>query len=185
MRAPFAGVLVRRHVDVGADVQPGAPLVDLRSPSGAEIVTAVPEAAAGALASTPAWIQVGDGAWREARLLRADGMVDPTTRTRTARYAPRDRLALEPGAYARVRLALTGAGAGLSPALAVPAASVVRRGALTGVYVIEQERAWLRWLRLGRTQGDAIEVLSGLTAGEQVVSAPAGLQDGARVKVAS
>ena len=38
---------------------------------------------------------------------------------------------------------------------------------------------------LGRAQGDAIEVLSGLAAGEQVVAVPLGLSDGARVKVAS
>lgn len=185
VRAPFAGVLVRRHADVGADVQAGSPLVDLRSPSGAEIVTAVPEAAAQKLASAAAWVQIGDGPWREARLLRADGMVDPATRTRTARYAPRDRGAIEPGAYARVRLAFTGSGPVTPAALAVPAASIVRRGALTGVYVVEHGRVWLRWLRLGRAQGDAIEVLSGLTAGELVVAAPLGLSDGARVKVAS
>ncbi len=185
VRAPFAGVLVRRHVDVGADLQAGSPLVDLRSPSGAEIVTAVPEAAAQRLAAAAAWVQIGDGPWREARLLRADGMVDPATRTRTARYAPRDRGAIEPGAYARVRLAFTGGGPASPAALAVPATSIVRRGALTGVYVVEHGRAWLRWLRLGRAQGDAVEVLSGLAAGEQVVAAPLGLSDGARVKVAS
>ncbi len=184
VRAPFAGVLVRRHVDAGADVQAGSPLVDLRSPSGAEIVTAVPEAAANALARTEAWVQVGDGPWRPARLLRADGMVDPATRTRTARYAPRDRAAIEPGAYARVRLAIA-RGTPSGSALAVPATSVVRRGALTGVYVLERDRVWLRWLRLGRVQGDAIEVLSGLNAGEQVVAAPVNLTDGVRVKAGS
>ncbi|MEQ1832975.1 MAG: efflux RND transporter periplasmic adaptor subunit [Candidatus Eisenbacteria bacterium] len=184
VRAPFAGVLVRRHADVGADVQPGSPLVDLRSPSGAEIVTAVPEAAASALAKADAWVQVGDGPWRAARLLRADGMVDPATRTRTARYAPRDRGAIEPGAYARVRLSIA-RGTPSGGALAVPTTSVVRRGALTGVYVHEHGRVWLRWLRLGRTQGDAVEVLSGLNAGEQVVAAPQNLEDGVRVKVGS
>ena len=184
VRAPFAGVLVRRHVDVGADVQAGSPLVDLRSPSGAEIVTAVPEAAASGLGSSQAWVQVGDGPWREARLLRADGMVDPATRTRTARYAPRDRGAIEPGAYARVRLEIARSTTATPAALAVPATSIVRRGALTGVYVVEHGRVWLRWLRLGRAQGDAFEVLSGLERGEQVVASPMNLEDGVRVKVA-
>jgi RND family efflux transporter MFP subunit len=185
VRAPFAGVLVRRHVDAGADVQPGSPLVDLRSPSGVEVVAAVPEAATPSLASARAWVQVGDGAWREARLLRADGMLDPATRTRTARFAPRDRDGLEPGAYARVRLELPGVEGVVAPAaaIALPQASVVHRGALTGVFVVEQDRAWLRWVRLGRTQGDDAEVLSGLDRNDRVVAQPGGLVDGARVTV--
>lgn len=185
VRAPFAGVLVRRHVDPGADVLPGSPLVDLRSPSGVEVVAAVPEAATPSLASARAWVQVGDGAWREARLLRADGMLDPATRTRTARFAPRDRDGLEPGAYARVRLELTAAASSTEAAapIALPLTSIVHRGALTGVFVVEQDRAWLRWVRLGRTQGADSEVLSGLDRDAHVVARPGGLVDGARVTV--
>jgi len=184
VRAPFAGVLVRRHVDAGADVQPGMPLVDLRSPSGAEVVTAVPEAASRDLGAARAWLQVGDGPWVAARLLRADGMVDPTTRSRTARYAPVGPARLEPGAFARVRLEPAGGvAADVRGPIAVPLASVVRRGALTGVYVVEQGRAWLRWVRLGLPQGDRVEVLSGLAGDEQVVAAPQRLADGVAVKV--
>jgi hypothetical protein len=160
--------------------------VDLRSQVGAEVVVAVPEAASGRLALSRAWVQVGEGPWRTARLLRADGMVDPTTRTRTARYAPVEAGRLEPGAFARVRLEpadSAGATAGPAP-VAVPLASIVRRGALTGVYVVEDGRAWLRWVRLGLPQGERVEVLSGLAAGETVVAAPGGLFDGARVSVA-
>jgi RND family efflux transporter MFP subunit len=185
VRAPFAGVVVRRHLDVGADVQPGAPLMDLRSQVGAEVVVAVPEAASRRLPESRAWVQVADGPWRAARLLRADGMVDPATRTRTARYAPTEGDRLEPGAFARVRLEpADGADAGAVTPVAVPLASIVRRGALTGVYVVEDGRAWLRWVRLGIPQGDRVEVLSGLAAGESVVAEPAGLSDGARVSVA-
>ena len=185
VRAPFAGVLVRRHVDVGADVQPGTPLVDLRSPGGSEIVTAVPEAAAQDLRATKAWVQVGDGAWRPARLLRADGMVDPATRSRTARFAPIGGGRIEPGAFARVRLETPSGrvSAHESTALSVPVTSIVRRGALTGVYVVEEGRAWLRWVRPGVAHGERVAVLSGLDASDVVVAVPDGLVDGARVQV--
>jgi RND family efflux transporter MFP subunit len=182
VRAPFAGVVVRRHVDRGADVQAGRPRVDLRSPSGAAVVAAVPEAAAAGLERARIEIQAGDGPWRPARLLRADGMVDPMTRTRTARFAPVEHVVLEPGAFARVRIAEDGVRAAGTP-IAVPLAAVTRRGALTGVYVIEEGRAWLRWLRLGRTQGDRVEVLSGLDATDQVAATPERLHDGAHVRV--
>ncbi len=185
VRAPFAGRVVRRHVDAGADVQPGQPLLDVRSQAGAEVVTAVPEAAAAALAAARAWIQVGDGTWWPARLTSSDGMVDPATRSRTARFVPRESVHLEPGAFARVRLEATGVGAvaGRRDPVAVPRTSLVLRGALTGVLVIEGERAWLRWVRLGRAQGDQVQVLSGLESGERIVTRPAGVADGAHVRV--
>jgi RND family efflux transporter MFP subunit len=187
VRAPFAGKIVRRHVDAGADVQPGQPLLDVRSQAGAEVVTAVPEAAAAGLAAAKAWIQVADGAWWPARLTSSDGMVDPATRSRTARFMPRAFVRLEPGAFARVRLEAAGVApaAGRREPVAVPRTSLVLRGALTGVLVIEGDRAWLRWVRLGRVQGDQVEVLSGLEGGEQIVARPAGVADGTRVRVAS
>jgi multidrug efflux pump subunit AcrA (membrane-fusion protein) len=63
----------------------------------------------------------------------------------------------------------------------VPRSSLVQRGALTGVYVIDGERAWLRWLTPGRGDAESVEVLSGLDAGMRVVADPRGLTDGARV----
>jgi hypothetical protein len=90
---------------------------------------------------------------------------------------------LEPGAFARVRMgAATGSGAA-SSALRVPAGSVVRRGALTGVYVVRDGHAVLRWLRLGREEGGFVEVLAGLAGGESVIASPEGLADGRAVQV--
>ncbi|MCE9627318.1 MAG: efflux RND transporter periplasmic adaptor subunit, partial [Candidatus Eisenbacteria bacterium] len=179
VRAPFAGVLVRRHVDAGADVAPGTPLVDLRSYGGVEVVTDVPEAAAGSLANARAWVQSGNEPWRALRLVSADGMVDPATRTRGARYVLREGAAPEPGSYARVRIEV--AGAARSAEFAVPATAVVRRGALAGVYIVQDGRAYLRWLRLGALESGAYAVLSGLASGDAVIASPTGLRDGAPI----
>jgi multidrug efflux pump subunit AcrA (membrane-fusion protein) len=51
------------------------------------------------------------------------------------------------------------------------------------VLVVDGGRARLRMITLGEAQGDWIEVLSGLDAGELVVIAPAYVRDGARVEV--
>ncbi|MFN0151426.1 MAG: efflux RND transporter periplasmic adaptor subunit [bacterium] len=209
LRAPFDGVVVRRRVDAGADVSPGQPLLDIRSLDAGRIVAAIPESMLDLLPSARVAYQLGDGAWRDARLDRVDGMTSSATRSRDARFAPLDDAApLEPGAFARVRLShANGAqlgeqpanvpsndlannenarsAAALSPAYAsgVPTSSLVVRGGLRGVFVVRDGRAWLRWIRAGRDEGGITQVLAGLDAGEEFVLTPEGLTDGAPVRV--
>ncbi len=65
----------------------------------------------------------------------------------------------------------------------IPQSAIVKNGRLKGVYTVsDQNRAILRWLRLGKTYGDKVEVLSGLNADEQyIVSADSKLINGAKV----
>ena len=67
----------------------------------------------------------------------------------------------------------------------VPESALVKQGQLTGVYTIgEGNIAILRWLRTGKTFGNQVEVLSGLSANEQyIVSAEGKLFNGALVSV--
>ncbi len=191
IEAPFDGVVVRRHADVGATLGPGQPLLDVRSTAVGEIAATVPESELARLTAKTAEFQLGDGPWRAAKLARVDGMTDFTTRSRVARFRAADGGALEAGAFARIRLApATSEGAGKDAAstpraLTVPTRSLVRRGGLTGVYVVEDGIARLRWLRVGRESDGAIEVLAGLAAADSVVADPEGLTDGRAVKVAS
>ena len=61
--------------------------------------------------------------------------------------------------------------------------SIVYRDQLTGVYVIDNKnQANLRWIRLGKAFGNQIEVLSGLSADDKVVSKSEGkLYNGVKV----
>ena len=55
----------------------------------------------------------------------------------------------------------------------IPSASVLRRGELNVVYVKSPEGVWLmRQVRLGQTQGDQVQVLSGLAANEEIAVEP-------------
>ncbi len=67
----------------------------------------------------------------------------------------------------------------------VPTSAIVKQGQLTGIYTIGNDnRAILRWLRLGKTFGNEIEVLSGLSANERyIVSAEGKLYNGAKVSI--
>ena len=56
----------------------------------------------------------------------------------------------------------------------VPQRVVVRRAEMTGVYVLDaQNKPRLRQVRLGGSQGENIEILSGVSAGDKVVLEPA------------
>ncbi len=58
-------------------------------------------------------------------------------------------------------------------ALLIPRTSLVERGQLQGVYVLDANQiAGLRYVTLGRSTGEQVEVLSGLQAGEKLVAAP-------------
>ncbi|MEN9817989.1 MAG: hypothetical protein RLZ32_1869, partial [Gemmatimonadota bacterium] len=58
---------------------------------------------------------------------------------------------------------------GTRTALLVPARAIVREGDLTGVVVRGAALDERRWVRLGPAHGALVEVVAGLTAGEQVV----------------
>ena len=178
VRAPFDGVVVRIHADPGADLPPGAPLVDLRSSSGLEVVAEVPEGPAARMATAALSVQIGDGPWHPARLARLEGMTNWRSRSRTA-HLTFDGDA-EPGTYARISLLTRTDDAADG---SVPVASLVTRGGLSGVFVVEENRARLRWLKLGRARGNRVEVLAGLESGERFALAPRLLTDGVAVTV--
>ena len=187
--APFSGVMVRHHLDAGATASVGDPVLDIRSLTVGEIVAAVPEAWLSRIGSASAFVRVGDGVWEQARLARVDGMTDFQSRTRSARFVAGHGSAavLEPGAYAEIRLESRAEVASTEPRvdrIRIAPGALVRRGSLTGVYVVRDGRAWLRWIRVGRSDEVGVEVLAGLLPGEAIASDPSGLSDGRAVTVA-
>lgn len=69
----------------------------------------------------------------------------------------------------------------------VPESALVRQGQLTGIYTVGSGNvAILRWLRIGKTIGSQVEILSGLSSDEQyIVSAEGKLFNGAKVQLAN
>lgn len=186
--APFRGVVARRHVDPGQTVVPGDALLDLRAAEVGEIEASIPESALPWLEQASVRVQTTSHGWQPARLVRVDGMTDYATRTRTARFKPDDASGLEPGAYARLELTRAPdarTASSVEGPMTVPVTALVHRGALTGVYVVRDGKAWLRWLRIGREDEGRVEVLAGLSPDESIVVEPHGLQDGRNVRVGS
>ena len=69
------------------------------------------------------------------------------------------------GEYVRVQFPFE-----IAKKIAVPRSAVQERGQLTGVYVVGQDNVIsFRLIRLGRTSGNDVEVISGLTGEERIV----------------
>ncbi len=191
VRAPFAGVIAEVPVSLGDMAMPGRALLTLYDPRALRVTAAVPQSVALQMASGPLpRIELpglpAAAAWVTPSRVQLLPTVDAATHTVQLRAdLPADVAGLSPGMFARLWLPVPQPqiAAGASPAsapLSVPLTSVVRRAEMTGVYVLDPSgKPVLRQVRLGRVEGDRVEILSGLMVGEQVVSDP---QAAARVR---
>ena len=179
LRAPFDAVVQRKWVSRGQLVAPGAPLLELDG-TVVELTGTLSEAEAAGLAvgaEVPFRVGAAEGT---ASMVALSSGGDPLShrsafRARPAAGGP----ALRSGDFGRI--GVKGAG---GPRRAVPRSAVVQRGDLSGVFVLTDGRATLRWLRLGEPEGDQLPVLAGLAPGERVIDAPGTVRDGQRVEVA-
>jgi RND family efflux transporter MFP subunit len=177
LRAPFGGVVAARPAHVGDVALPGVPLIELEGEGGLEVKASVESRLAGTLRVGQKIAARVDGVAQPiAATLRA---ISPAAEESTHRFEVRADLpaasGLRSGLFAR--LALPSAHG--EPRLLVPASALVRRGGLVGVYVVAGGWPRLRWVRLGASDGDRVEVRAGLDAGERLAADPAGLTDSA------
>lgn len=180
VRASLDGTVAARYAEAGDMASPGMPLLTIEDASRVKVAAHVPEAdLVGVAVGTP--VQVRVDALELARDGRIDSIVpagDPASRSFTVKVLlDNPGGALRSGMFARVLLP----GAEES-VLAVPQGALVLRGQLTGVWVVTQGVARIRWIRTGRLLDGRIEVLSGLEPGEHYLpEPPAGIADGVRV----
>lgn len=183
VRAPFNGVVSDVAVTLGDMAMPGRPMLTLHDPSALRVSAAVPQSMIESVRSQLAAVRYDisghsatPAAVGAAQLLPA---VDPVTHTAQLRLAlPAGTEGLVPGMFARVWVP-GGKTNGTTPSAKVapvflPVSAIVRRAEMTGVYVMDaQGKPRLRQVRLGRVNGGNVEILSGVSAGEQVVTDPA------------
>jgi RND family efflux transporter MFP subunit len=180
LRAPFAGTVSARHADPGDLAVPGRPVLVISGTRGVKLEADIPAALADAITDGTRVTVVApeDGGRWPATVRRVVPVIDLAShRFRVeAMFDSSDDL---PVAGSFVRLEIVGHG---EASAWVPSDALVRRGQLSGVYVVADDAVRLRWIRTGRRTGDAVEVLAGLDQGQLVVRHPdPGLIDGAAV----
>lgn len=172
VRAPYAGVVVARHVQLGETVRPGQALMTGFSLDALRVAAWIPQVLVTTIRNAPT-----------AHVVLADRVIDVTQNAITVfPYAdkathgfrvwltlPAPTPGLYPGMMTKVAFH-----AGVTQRLMIPRAAVVQRSEVTAVYVQrDDDSIALRHIVTGAEVGDAIDVLSGLDTGERIITDPA------------
>lgn len=169
VRAPYAGIVTERHVEVGETVGVGQPLMSGLSLEALRVVVDVPQQEAAAVREhRAAFIITSEGrvAVEEITIFPFAHSASNTFRVRLE--LPSGQFGLYPGMFVKVAFVV-----GESQRLLVPASALVRRSEVTGVYVVgDDDGVRLRQVRVGRTFGDRVEILAGLQTGERIATDP-------------
>jgi RND family efflux transporter MFP subunit len=178
LRAPFAGVITSKMVNVGETALPGQRLLVVEGRSALRFEARVAESAGDDLRIGDALAVRIDGLEqdREARVAEIQPAADDATRTRLVKLDLAETRGLRPGQFGRLLLPT-----GRSLAVTVPSGAVARHGQLESVFVVEAGAARLRLVRTGRERDGRVEISAGLSGGEKVALA-ADLADGQRVE---
>lgn len=179
--APFAGVIVSKSVDPGVLASPGMPLLTVESEGDYRLEASVEE-------SRITSIRVRDRVPVRLDALKQDlrgivseiaPFVDVSSRTYQVKIKLPSVNGLHSGLFGRALFPF-----GRRRSLAIPCDAVMRNGDLASVLVADDGFARRRLITTGRESEGKTTVLSGLRAGDGLIyPAPAGLQDGMRVKV--
>jgi multidrug efflux pump subunit AcrA (membrane-fusion protein) len=178
--APFDGLVTSKLMEPGNMVSPGLPVLTVETGDAFRLEVQVDEARARYLqVGGMARVQLdrGEVAGRIVEVARA---MDPMGHAFLAKIQLPADAPVRSGMFARARFE-----ADDHQALVVPAASVVRRGQLSLVFIVDGSgRARMRAISAGSRGGEWIEILAGVQAGERVLlDPPPALVDGTPLRI--
>lgn len=189
--APFSGIVTQKLADEGSLANPGMPIVTIEQEGSLQITANVPETEIASLAIGDMATITIEAANKQfqAKLIQ----INPSSQFTGGQYViklniPAQELkGLLAGMYTSINIEAKKATikSTTSGSILVPKAALVFKDQLVGVYTISaQNTALLRWLRIGKTQGDQVEVLSGLANNEKyIIKANGNLYNGAKVNI--
>jgi len=179
--APFAGVVTAKSVEPGNLAAPGAPLLTLEQDGVFRLEAAVDESKLPSV-RTGQIVEVALETLSHnlsARIAEIVPAVDASSRAYTVKIDLPAVPNLRSGMFGRALFPM-----GSREVIAIPAAALIERGQLLSVFVVEDGAARTRLVTTGARSKDSVEILSGLSKGEKVVSpVPVGLVDSAKLEV--
>ena len=171
--APFDGIVVKRLKEPGEMGLPGVPVVSLQTPQGLRLEADVPSTCAGRYRTgMDVTVRIDTlGQTVTAQIDEISPEVDPQTRTQLIKIALPALAGLQPGYFGWLEQACD-----QHEALLIPTSAVQHIGQLEVVKVLSEGKQVMRHIRTAKSFGDRIEVISGLHAGETVITHPQQVQ---------
>jgi RND family efflux transporter MFP subunit len=173
IKAPYSGVVLQRHIELGEIASPGKKIMTGFSPKAFRVLVAVPQSRIETIRRHKrARILLNV----EPKVLRFKGKkltiapyADPQTHTFRIRVDfPKNIKGVYPGMFAKIAFSI-----GQERRLLIPVSAAAYRGEVRAVYIVDKEgRVSMRHVRLGRLHSDKIEILAGLDEGEQIATNP-------------
>ena len=182
VRAPYAGVVTKRLVQVGETVGPGTPLMSGLSLQYLRVTVDVPQS----IVAQVRRIKKG-AVYVEGRRIEATKVTvfpeaaSPSSTFRARLELPENATDLYPGMFVKVGFVI-----GEADRILVPARALVERSEVTAAYVVDADgHTSMRQVRVGDRFGDRVEILSGLAAGERIALDPLAAMKELRVAIAA
>jgi RND family efflux transporter MFP subunit len=181
--SPIDGFVSERTADLGEYVSPQQKVATVVRTNPLRIRIDIPEQAIPEIRVGQS-VSITTSAWPDknfaGRVARIAPSVSATSRTLTVEAEIENSSgALKPGQFATVRILQERS----APAVLVPARAVVNEAGVSRMFVIKNGHAEQRLVQTGQTEGDLVEVKSGVAADEQVATSNLEqLSDGIAVK---
>ncbi|WP_456388714.1 efflux RND transporter periplasmic adaptor subunit [Profundibacter sp.] len=166
--SPIDGIAVARQKQVGDLATPGVPILTIESRTDLLFKTSVSESRIGSVrVNAPIGVEIDALGQTEitGEILRIIPSGDPVTRRYDVEIALPAGQEAFPGMFGRAHFIT-----GTDVIVVVPTDALLERGGLKGVFVVEDDHAKFRWLRLGRIFADTTEVRVGLDGGETILA---------------
>ena len=187
LSAPFPGVVTQKLAEVGSLASPGVPILTIENNGILQVSIFVAETDISNIRlGEVATVQIkSTGKSFDGKIIQ----INPSSTYSGGQYIVKisipetARKDIYAGMFTKVSISLKGIRQEKNNTLLVPMAAIVNRDELTGIYTVNsQNTAMLRWIRLGKTYGDKVEVISGLSKDEKFIqTAESKLYNGAPV----
>lgn len=164
--APTSGIVTEKKIELGSMAVPGVPVLTVEDNSYFRIEANVDERLSGRLKIGMPVDVVIDSIGQEikGRISEIVPAIDPMSRTFLIKIDLK-MPSLKTGLYGKVLIP-----EGKKEAILVSKKSIVEKGQLVGVYVVDNKGViTYRLIKAGKNYGDQVEVLSGLNGGEKII----------------
>ena len=179
--APFAGVVQEKRTSIGEYLAAGTPIVNVVRMDPLRLKAEVPERESRSV-SVGLSVRVtveGDANVYTGKIARISPTITEQNRVLIVEAEVQNNGQLRPGSYAKAEIVSDASTA----TIAVPANAIVSFAGIDKVILVQDGKAVEKPITLGRRTADWVEVLSGLTTADSVVTNPGNLQSGQPVIV--